>query len=216
MGGSRPPDSGSNPGAPTFIIMNQKNKFFQKYIVFCAVLLSVIVSTVVMIPVYCSTFYVHETGHILFGKFSSYFNGQPTKYEFSATTQCPIFGWELPQRTRILQGKATVGFIFGGSLLVLLYILFSSGFLWFLTRNNLAWVFPLIFAFHEFRANFLCGTDNLFTAPYPVCANTLVKSSIHLVTPALVIVTAIFFYPFILTKINWFGRKLARKNNLQN
>lgn len=110
---------------------------------------------------YCGSFYLHEFGHVIFS-FSP-------KFEFSNYVSCsplPIFS--IPQQT--IPAIKTALTPFGGTILIIGLALI---FVW-LTRKKLdrsRWLIPLIFGYHEFIGNFLCGTDNLKGGTLDFCIN---------------------------------------------
>lgn len=153
--------------------MNKKVGF---WILIVIITLSSLLLSMFLTPlIYCSSFYVHEGGHILFGKADSWIKGNQSNFEISATVNCPFIPfWNIPQQTRIIKGASSVNFILGGPLLVLLVVISVSYFLCNLTGRKIYWVLFPIFLFHEFFGNFLCGTDNLNTIPYAICNNSFV------------------------------------------
>ena len=113
-------------------------------------------------------FYVHEGGHVLIGKYDALLNGYNASFNFSNHINGIFPFTYLPQRTTT-SAHSSVGFVFGGMMLVLLVVGIISYFLYTITGKKHYWLFFALYIYHEFIGNFLCGTDNLFGQAYPVC-----------------------------------------------
>lgn len=135
------------------------------------IVLAVLFGLIITNLVYCGNFYVHEAGHIVFGYLGNVLYGGSMGFEISKWVKCPLIPlFKMPQQTRIVQGEVTGSFVFGGAVMVVLVALFISFWFYKWTKNWLYWLFPVIFIWHEFFGNFLCGTDNLAAKPFPICA----------------------------------------------
>jgi len=114
------------------------------------------------------TYYIHESGHVIFGSLDFLFKGKTPHPEISSFVSHPLIPiLPLPQQTMI--NGVSLNFLFGGIILnILVFLLLSC--LGYKISGDKRWFLLVVWiAIFEIFGNFLCGTDNLINRPYPVC-----------------------------------------------
>ena len=188
------------------------SKFAKLYLKYFLIFLSILFSTFLGIFIYCTSFYVHEAGHMVFGFLDNLIKGRIAKFVITNWVDCPIFPFlKLPQQTRIVEGKTSLNFTFGGTIFTILIMFFISYCLYTKFKNQnkkYIFLFPLLFFIHEILGNFLCGTDNLYSRAYPVCnGNPIITYTIKSIPYLLAIPIFILIYPYINRIIQSFNTK---------
>ena len=146
-----------------------------RYIVLLSSLSSMLIAIVLLGTLYPFTFYLHESGHILFGTMHGKLFGYETEYAISnwetekIMNVIPII---VPQQTVVLQGRFSSWFIFGGSILIMGFSTLLAALLRRKVNSRWVWGIPAAFLFHELTGNYLCGTDNLMRQPYAICQSS--------------------------------------------
>src|SRR3989344_1187980 len=96
-------------------------KFLHYYLKIAPIFISISISVFLGLILICSSFYVHEGGHFVFGKFDNLLNGRNSEFEITNWDSCPYFGFfKIPQQIKIIQGYPSLNFKFGGILIVIL------------------------------------------------------------------------------------------------
>jgi len=161
--------------------------------------------TIVVLELFFFTYYIHEFGHMVFGFFDGLFHGEVYKIVISNWIPHPHIPFiKLPQQTQIIDGKNSLNFIFGAS--ILNSLIFSAVSLIGYRRTKNPFWFLIAFSIIGFEifGNFLCGTDNLRNGPREFCQN-LPRGEIE-VALALIFAIAI---TILISKTNYY-QKLHR------
>lgn len=161
---------------------------------------------VVFISLFFFLFYIHETGHIIFGLGGGLLKGHINTFTISSQINHPLFNFiPLPQQTKIINGNGSANFILGGSMFMM-SVFFVISLFAYLRSKNPAW-FLLFFsiALFEISGNFICGTDNFTGNPLPICNHNL---DISLQFLAIALFSGTFSY-FVSRGL---GRKLGEIN----
>jgi len=147
--------------------------------------------------IYCFSFYIHESGHILFGFIGSVLKGKIP--EFILTwNPCPCLGFLKPIKTFIMDGEPSLLFALGGPIFSMCFWFITSFVLYKnLNRKAYLWFF-VIFAIHELVGNVLCGTDNVIT----IFEENAICFLVHLTIPALVILVFVIVFEYLSKKID--------------
>ena len=158
--------------------MDKKNdKFGRYYLKFFSWTIAIILSFFFMLLLYWGTFWIHEGGHIAYGKLSNWYEGRSSEFKITSWKTLPYLTFlEYPQQTRMIEGTPTLAFALGGPIFVILVIIFFVHTLYKITKRKIFWAFIALFIFHEIFGNFLCGTDNPNGNAYAVCQNILVQN----------------------------------------
>jgi len=166
-----------------------------------AICFSLVIGFYLSALVFCSSFYVHESGHIFFGLIENL--DKAVGFKILNWEKCPIFLFPIPQRTQIT-GTTYISntvFMFGGIILVLLTSYILSFLISCKSKNKyrgFVFLIPIIFLLNEFVGDFLCGTDNVLNKPYSICENNIFLTKIVESIPFLFIIPITFIiYPFI-------------------
>ena len=149
-------------------------KYLVLYLKYAPYILSFLVALVLGPLLYCLSFYIHEFGHIAYGFFDYLIStGKIADIGISNWINCsflPVL--KIPQQTRTVDDYASLSFALGGIIMTLLFFSVFSYYYFKKSKNpnkKAVFLIPLIFALNEIFGNFLCGTDNLFGKPYPIC-----------------------------------------------
>jgi len=123
------------------------------------------------LSIFFLSYYVHEGGHILFGQLNNLIlEGKLSKIVISNWINYPLIPFlKLPQQTRILEGKGSLNFIFGGIFLSILISIFVAWIGYKQSKDKLWFLLPLPIITHEIFGNYFCGTDNLQNNPLAIC-----------------------------------------------
>ena len=157
------------------------NLNFEFYFKFTGILISVFVSYLVGVLIYCASFYVHEGGHIAFGLFDNLLYGEIARFEITSWINCPLIPFfKLPQQTTLIEGHPSLNFIFGGIIAIILVSMFISYLFYKQTNKKIYWLFPVVFTYHELLGNFLCGTDNPLGKPFQICEKNILVGNLLL------------------------------------
>lgn len=150
-------------------------------------------------------YYIHESGHIIFGFIGSTLNGKVPNFKISSWIQNPQIPFiKFPQQTKIYFGFITSGFIFGGIIFALL-VVFALSFILYKRNKKIESILLLvIFLIHELIGNFLCGTDNLRNNPHTICAKTNFFSLLIWFVPIL-----FMFFMFRLFTHSWIYKRIV-------
>lgn len=169
--------------------------FPQVDIIIIAILLSLFIGFFGGLLIFCSSFYVHEGGHLIYGWFDSKYHNQNVEFQITNTIKCPFLTFiKLPQRTEAFYSQPiprSVAFAMGGSIAVMLVSAFFAYVGYIHTKKKLYWAFPVIFVINEVITNFLCGTDNYLGEPLFVYKN------VNLITQSIVIFLLICLVIFL-------------------
>jgi len=116
-------------------------------------------------------FYVHEFGHMLFGSTNTIITeGHLSKTAISVWIDHPLLPFvKLPQQTKVLDGKGSVNFIFGGIIFTILISLLIAFYGYRFSKDKLWFLFPVPIMIHEIFGNYFCGTDNFTNNPLTIC-----------------------------------------------
>lgn len=116
------------------------------------------------------SFYIHESGHIIFGFLSNLLQEKIALLQVSATIEHPTFNFiNLPQQIKIVSGSGSLLFVLGGIILNLLVFFGISLLGYTKSRKKYWWLLFISILIFEISGNFICGTDNPFGSPYALC-----------------------------------------------
>ena len=119
-------------------------------------------------------YYVHETGHIVFGFADGLVKGKITTFTISSWVNYPFFHFlKLPQQTKIVNGLPSLNFVMGGPIFTILVFLGLSLFAYLRSKNSLWFLLFFSIALFEISGNVICGTDNFTGSPLSVCNHGL-------------------------------------------
>jgi len=168
----------------------------------CLFVISFILSLYCGVLVYCSYFFVHESGHIIFGSLGGvYVNGTLPNFEIGNWMQCPAMPYfMIPQQTRMTSGQPTIAFVLGGIILTEIVAMGVAAYLYLVSKQWKAiyLLIPLFFLIHEIIGNFLCGTDNFDSKPLEICRESLVqKLTVFIAIPVIILASIIIFLRII-------------------
>jgi hypothetical protein len=127
---------------------------------------------------YYFTFWIHEYGHVLFGFIGNII--------FLDSSEIPkITGWgdytffnisniiiTLPMPNQVTSSKNML-LPFGGSIFIFLISVCISYLIFRKTKDKKSFLLILIFLFHEFFGNFLCGSDNTLGYESNICSTNI-------------------------------------------
>lgn len=183
-----------------------ESKFIIKFSEFCFklifIFLLIIISIYIGILIYASSFYIHESGHIIFGFTDNLLlHGKIAKFTISSWVVFPLTPFKIPQQARIIDGTSSWSFTFGGIMFTILVMTSISYYFYNKSINkNKKYVFiiPIIFLIHEIIGNFLCGTDNLYTKEYAICyKNQIINYIIKSIPFLLAVPLLLLIYSYI-------------------
>lgn len=176
------------------------SKYFKIYFKCLPYVLSLLAAILLGPILFCLSFYLHESGHILYGFFDNLLTkGIIAKFEISNWVEFPLLSFiKLPQQTRIIEGHTSLNYAFGG---IMIIVVSFSVFSWYYYKNSknrykkAVFLFPVIFLLNEVFSNFLCGTDNFIGKPSPICGTSSIVNFIIISIPYLLMIP--FFLLFI-------------------
>lgn len=119
-------------------------------------------------------YYVHESGHILFGFTDGLLRGHIDVFTIGNWIKHPLIQFILlPQQTKLIRGIPSLNFIFGGPLFNMLVFLGIS-LLGYVRSGKKAWFLLFVsICLFEISGNIICGTDNFYASPLSVCLPNL-------------------------------------------
>ncbi|MFH2020592.1 MAG: hypothetical protein ABIJ34_04210 [archaeon] len=173
-------------------------KIFSYYTLFTAFLVALVPAYLIGVATYCGQFYVHEAGHMFFGSFDNLIHGIPSEYRITAYTSCPTMEFfKIPHQVLMVEGKPSLNYALGGSIVVMVVVVFLTLITYKLTKNKIAFGFPALFLIHEIFGNNLCGTDNIRGAPLEICRTTIIGKVVPNFFYFYVALIALLFTPWI-------------------
>ncbi|MBI2657404.1 hypothetical protein HYX08_01775 [Candidatus Woesearchaeota archaeon] len=147
-------------GFKTLPIFMDKNKFLS-YLIFLLIVL--LPSIFIAILLFCSSYYIHEAGHIFFGFIDNLFHLKLISPYISNYVDCLFLN--VPQQTRNIADSTL--FALGGSLFSLLLF----GMIAYYSNKRLGksaiWAYMILisYSFREIIFNIIFGTDNFKHSP---------------------------------------------------
>ena len=149
------------------------SKIFGYYTVFTAFLVALLPAFLIGNLTYCSHFYIHEAGHIIFGSIDNLIHGRTSSYQITATDSCPSMEFfKTPHQVLMTKGNPSLTYALGGSITVMVVVVFLTLYVYKLTKNKASYAFPVLFLAHEIFGNNLCGTDNIRGGALEICRTT--------------------------------------------
>ena len=200
----------------------KSKKFFAMYNQGLSYLISLLVAIFISIVIITSTYYIHEGGHILFGYLGNIQNNQESSYNITNWIEHPIIpSIKVPQRTAILEGYNTVGFVIGGMFLDIMVFSVIATIIYKRSKNSrkkFILLIPLAIILFELTGNFLCGTDNLTGNPLIDCnASGISGIATNLALLLVILSSTVFLQPRIhslLLKVEANAAKRAKRNSV--
>ncbi|MFH0874712.1 MAG: hypothetical protein V1859_02155 [archaeon] len=187
-------------------------KIFSYYTLFTAFLVALIPAYLIGVATYCGHFYIHEAGHMIFGSFDNLIHGRPSEYRITTYSSCPSMEFfKIPHQVLMAEGKPSLNYALGGSITVMIVIVFLTLITYKLTKNKLSYAFPFLFLIHEIFGNNLCGTDNIRGAPLDICRTTFIGSIIPYFFYFYMALIAILLTPWISRHVMERGYKVGEE-----
>jgi len=119
-------------------------------------------------------YYIHETGHILFGFGGGLIKGEINSFSIENWINHPLTPFiPLPQQTKIINEKGSLNFIFGGPVFNIIVFFGLSWLGYRLSKNKLWFLLFISIALFEISGNIICGTDNFYGKPLSICIPSL-------------------------------------------